>query len=110
MRVEASTARPSPARIPAKQHAAPAGLVSYPGRVTRAATYIARAIYFIARQHAAPAGRVTARVRPESPSRESLVLAESPSREARLRDSARLGQPWWLWPTRAAAPNHKQTL
>jgi len=40
--------------------------------------------------------RYGARVRPESPSRrvaESLILAESPSRESRLRDSARLGQP-----------------
>ena len=40
--------------------------------------------------------RYGARVRPESPSRrvaEPLILAESPSRESRLRDSARLGQP-----------------
>jgi hypothetical protein len=41
--------------------------------------------------HAITAGPAV-RVRPESPSREALVLAESPSREALLRDLARLGQ------------------
>ena len=38
-------------------------------------------------------GRVRAES-PESPRREALVLAELSNREALLRDSARLGQPW----------------
>ena len=41
-----------------------------------------------------PAG-VTAQCPGEARVAESLILAESPSRESRLRDSARLGQPWY---------------